>query len=180
MASCAAGSDLTSVTDFVRSVKEAVTAINSGDAKPSTVPHIVIGNEAGDADSILSVIGLSYVKSLQSTAENTQDDKLFVPVVSIPAESLKFQRPETTYLLSDCAGMENVKADVNDVIAKQHFWLSRAAPSKRGQGRAGACAGGPGRRKHRQHNGRLGMKSLSRKCARGGKRRGDRQGCSKE
>lgn len=117
MASCAAGSDLASVTDFVRSVREAVTAINSGDAKPSTVPHIVIGNEAGDADSILSAIGLSYVKTLQSTVENTQDNKLFVPVVSIPAESLKFQRPETTYLLSDCAGMENVKADVNDLIA---------------------------------------------------------------
>ena len=75
MASCAASSDLTSVTDFVRSVKEAVTAVNSGDAKPSTVPHIVIGNEAGDADSILSAIGLSYVKALQSTTDN----KLFVP-----------------------------------------------------------------------------------------------------
>lgn len=116
--SCAAYNDLTSVADFVRSVKqEVVAAIDSSDAKPSASLHLVIGNEAGDADSILSAVGLSYVKALQKARDNDGDNELIVPIVSIPADALKFQRPETTFLLSDCAGMENVKADVNDLIA---------------------------------------------------------------
>jgi len=116
--SCAAGSDLASVADFVRSVKEdVIDALSSDDARPSAVPHLIIGNEAGDADSILSAIGLAYVKALQASTDGDDGNKLFIPVVSIPAENLKVQRPETTFLLSDCAGMENVKADVNDLIA---------------------------------------------------------------
>ena len=126
--SCAASSDLTSVATFVRSVKGIAAEINSGDVKPSALPHLVIGNEAGDADSILSAIGLSYVKALQAAIDSNEANELFVPVVSIPAESLKFQRPETTFLLSECAGMENVKADVNDLIAiDQHDLLPKQA-----------------------------------------------------
>eukprot|EP00531_Pseudo-nitzschia_arenysensis_P007631 CAMPEP_0116132640 /NCGR_PEP_ID=MMETSP0329-20121206/9662_1 /TAXON_ID=697910 /ORGANISM="Pseudo-nitzschia arenysensis, Strain B593" /LENGTH=462 /DNA_ID=CAMNT_0003627181 /DNA_START=314 /DNA_END=1702 /DNA_ORIENTATION=- len=113
--SCASGSDLASVTDFVRSVKEDVTAaLSSGELKSTSLPHLVIGNEAGDADSILSAIGLAYVKALQPHRDSDDSNKLFVPVISIPAENLKVQRPETTFLLSDCAG---VKADINDLIA---------------------------------------------------------------
>ena len=115
LSSCAANNDLASVTDFVRSVRQQV--VSTADIKPSVLPHVVIGNEAGDADSILSAIGLSYVKALQNAVDSDDNSKLIVPVVSIPADNLKFMRPETTYLLSDCAGMENVKADVNDLIA---------------------------------------------------------------
>jgi exopolyphosphatase len=115
---CAANTDLASVTDFVRSVKRRVeAAADSDDTKPSASPHLVIGNEAGDADSILSAIGLAYVKALLTAGDTDDEDELVVPIVSVPAEMLKFQRPETTFLLSDCAGMENAKADVNDLIA---------------------------------------------------------------
>lgn len=116
--SCASGSDLSSVSDFVRSVKEnVIAASSSGDVKSSSLPHLIIGNEAGDADSILSAIGLAYVKALQPQKDSGDSNKLFVPIISIPAENLKVQRPETTYLLSNCAGMRNVKADINDLIA---------------------------------------------------------------
>eukprot|EP00533_Pseudo-nitzschia_delicatissima_P015594 CAMPEP_0197268614 /NCGR_PEP_ID=MMETSP1432-20130617/4281_1 /TAXON_ID=44447 /ORGANISM="Pseudo-nitzschia delicatissima, Strain UNC1205" /LENGTH=446 /DNA_ID=CAMNT_0042733685 /DNA_START=135 /DNA_END=1475 /DNA_ORIENTATION=+ len=127
--SCAAGSDLASVADFVRSVKgDVIATLSSDEAKPSALPNLIIGNEAGDADSILSAIGLAYVKALQASTDGHDRNKLFVPVVSIPAENLKVQRPETTFLLSDCAGMENVKADVNDLIAiDQHDLLPKQA-----------------------------------------------------
>ena len=114
---CAASGDLASVADFARSVKEKVVAgINSSGSK-SVLPHLVIGNEAGDADSILSAIGLSYVKALQNSRDSGGNEELVVPIVSIPADSLKSMRPETTFLLSDCAGMKNVKEEVNDLIA---------------------------------------------------------------
>ena len=118
LSSCASSNDLASVVDFVRSVKQQlVAAIGSSDTSPQAHPRLVIGNEAGDADSILSAIGLSYLKALENASQGDDGKELIVPIVSIPADSLKFQRPETTFLLADCAGMENVKADVNDLIA---------------------------------------------------------------
>ena len=114
---CAASGDLVSVADFARSVKEKVIADISSSGSKSVLPHLVIGNEAGDADSILSAIGLSYVKALQNSRDSGGNEELVVPIVSIPADSLKSMRPETTFLLSDCAGMKNVKEEVNDLIA---------------------------------------------------------------
>jgi len=118
LSSTATNNDLASVANFVKSVKQRVVDANaSDDTKESAMPHLVMGNEAGDADSILSAIGLAYVKTLQNIEDSGDIGKLIVPVVSIPADNLKFQRPETTFLLSDCAGMDNVKDDVNDLIA---------------------------------------------------------------
>jgi exopolyphosphatase len=113
-----ASNELASVVDFVRVVKQRVVAAGDfSDEGPTAHPRLVIGNEAGDADSILSAIGLAYVKTLQKASQDDGDMELTIPIVSIPAASLKFQRPETTYLLADCAGMENIKDDVNDLIA---------------------------------------------------------------
>eukprot|EP00536_Pseudo-nitzschia_multiseries_P018725 jgi/Psemu1/230075/e_gw1.2986.1.1 len=122
--------DLASVSSFVRSVKERLVDGNTScdaneNGNDSFFPHLVIGNEAGDADSILSAIGLAYVRSLQNhhnnndnnNDKNDNEQPLIVPIVSIPSDSLKFLRPETTFLLSDCAGIDNVKDDVNDLIA---------------------------------------------------------------
>mmetsp|Transcript_27816 Transcript_27816/g.61261 ORF Transcript_27816/g.61261 Transcript_27816/m.61261 type:complete len:508 (-) Transcript_27816:257-1780(-) len=119
LASTATNDDLSSVSNFVRSVKQRVVDSNSfGDTKSSALPHLVMGNEAGDADSILSAIGLSYVRALQNSVDGqNKSDELIVPIVSIPADSLKFLRPETTFLLLNCAGMDNAKDDVNDLIA---------------------------------------------------------------
>ena len=98
-----------SIPDFVKGVKQRLIAEKQ---QQEQLPHIVIGNAAGDADSIISAITLAYVKTLQQ-----QGQQLIVPIVSILADDLKFLRPETTFLLKDCAGMDNIKDDVNDLIA---------------------------------------------------------------
>lgn len=59
----------------------------------SKLDHLVIGNEAGDADSIVSAIGLAYVEQTKT------------PVVSIPKADLTTQRPET-FLLLQWAGVD--------------------------------------------------------------------------
>lgn len=61
--------------------------------------HYVIGNEAGDADSIISAVTLAYIESVQETTEST-------PIVSIPKADLASQRPEVKLLL-ELAGICN-------------------------------------------------------------------------
>jgi exopolyphosphatase len=60
-----------------------------------TSKHYVLGNEAGDADSIISAITLAYVDSVA-----TQEGKVKkTPLVSIPRADLHSQHPETDLLL---------------------------------------------------------------------------------
>lgn len=74
---------------------------------PTHQPHVVIGNEAGDADSIVSAIALAYVDYLHATAarssdssSNNDDDTItLTPVISIPRADFETQRPETVLLL---------------------------------------------------------------------------------
>jgi len=110
-----------SVPDFVRDVKQRVVADgynNELQQQQYLLPHLVLGNQAGDADSIISAITLAYVESLRTTEEENERHQQFtVPIVSIPADYLKFLRPETVFLLKDCAGMNNLQNDVNDLIA---------------------------------------------------------------
>jgi exopolyphosphatase len=54
--------------------------------------HFVVGNTAGDADSIISAITLGYIESVKGVTEKT-------PIVSIPRADLETQRPETVSLL---------------------------------------------------------------------------------
>jgi exopolyphosphatase len=68
-----------SLNDFLKMLKE----------NPSK--HYVVGNEAGDADSIISSIALAYIES--------DVDKHKAPLVSIPRADLTSQRPETVLLL---------------------------------------------------------------------------------
>lgn len=74
-------------------------------AKPTN--HLVIGNEAGDADSIVSAITLAYIESVLPIAtdndSSTTTTPKKTPIVSIPRQDLETQRPETTFLL-DLAG----------------------------------------------------------------------------
>jgi len=75
-------------------------------AEQKTTPskHLVIGNEAGDADSIISAIGLAYVESVGKPESDSAGLK--TPIVSIPKEDLKSQRPETV-LLMELAGISH-------------------------------------------------------------------------
>jgi len=54
--------------------------------------HFVIGNKAGDADSIISAITLAYVESVKGKVQKT-------PIVSITQRYLMTQRPDVTLLL---------------------------------------------------------------------------------
>jgi exopolyphosphatase len=62
--------------------------------RPTT--HIVIGNEAGDADSIISAICYAYI---QECVSPTVRSAPMTPVVSISGKDLQTQRPETVRLL---------------------------------------------------------------------------------
>jgi exopolyphosphatase len=70
--------------------------------------HVVIGNEAGDADSIVSAIAWAYVTSCYSAwydhlhdNDNTpwSSEELRIPICSIPRGDLETQRPEMMLLL---------------------------------------------------------------------------------
>lgn len=95
-------SALPSVSEFLqgKSLKEDAT--------------LSLGNPAGDADSIISALALAYIDS-------TLDKKPTVPIVSIPHEDLKTQRPETKYLLQ-LAGI-----NLDDLIAIDHKSLPKKA-----------------------------------------------------
>ena len=71
----------------------------------------MIGNPAGDADSIISSIGLAYVDTIVAAGNQDEAKKMVIPIISISSDDLKTQRPETTYLLQKCASVE-----LNDLI----------------------------------------------------------------
>jgi exopolyphosphatase len=72
---------------------------------PCSPKHYVLGNEAGDADSIISAISLAYIDSVQ------QDVAAKTPLISIPRADLATQRPETALLL-DLAGVSHAVDDL--------------------------------------------------------------------
>ncbi|KAL9184714.1 hypothetical protein ACHAXT_012684 [Thalassiosira profunda] len=65
-------------------------------ANPSS--HLVIGNDAGDADSIISAIALAYIES------HNGDEMM--PIVSIPKDIFERERPEVNLLLQ-LAGIDD-------------------------------------------------------------------------
>ena len=69
-----------SLFDYLRARKEQPTR------------QLVIGNAAGDADTIISAITLAYI-------ESTQEQQPKTPIVSIPEADLATQRPDVSLLL---------------------------------------------------------------------------------
>ena len=59
--------------------------------------NVILGNEAGDADSIISSLALGYVESIY----NKQNSSITVPLVSIPREDMILRR-DVTVLLEKC------------------------------------------------------------------------------
>ena len=68
--------------------------------KANPTNHFVLGNDAGDADSIISAIALAYIESRFNNREYT------TPVVSISKEAFTRERPEVN-LLFHLAGIED-------------------------------------------------------------------------
>lgn len=92
-----------SLRDFLRKRRE----------KPTK--HLVIGNKAGDADSIVSALAAAYLADDDAT-----------PVVSISQNDLKTQRPETMLLLR-MAGVETTNmwfADQLDSLSSETLSLT--------------------------------------------------------
>ncbi len=71
--------------------------------KPTS--HVVIGNQAGDTDSIVSALAAAYLA----------DDDDATPIVSIPQNDLMTQRPETMLLLR-MAGIETTDLWFSDQL----------------------------------------------------------------
>ena len=68
--------------------------------KANPTNHFVLGNDAGDADSIISAITLAYIESKYNNREDT------TPVVSISKEAFTRERPEVN-LLFHLAGIQD-------------------------------------------------------------------------
>ncbi|KAL7566885.1 hypothetical protein ACA910_021372 [Epithemia clementina (nom. ined.)] len=125
-----------SLVDFLKQTKEAAASANR------RLTHIAIGNEAGDADSLVSAIAHAYIASTTTTRhyhhdddENkaNQDQDWITPVLSIPRNDLQTQRPETTLLLR-LAGLDEDKldsyfVDVNDLLSLSSSSLSSSCSS---------------------------------------------------
>jgi exopolyphosphatase len=91
--------------------------------------HFVIGNEAGDADSVVSAIAHAYLlHSTGASADDTSSDPeqqraggvvVVVPVVSIPIRDVQTQRPETLFLLQTLAGitkLDELLCDIDELV----------------------------------------------------------------
>eukprot|EP00977_Amphora_coffeiformis_P022192 scaffold10570_cov176-Amphora_coffeaeformis.AAC.42 len=79
--------------------------------------HFVIGNEAGDADTIISAISLAYIESTRQHRDKT-------PIVAIPQADLETQRPEVKLLL-ELAGISHpsrVLIFVDDTVFVRHAY----------------------------------------------------------
>jgi len=66
--------------------------------------HFYMGNEAGDADSIISSLALAYTKNLEYSSSSSDDDAHNnIPLVSIPRSDMALRRE--TVLLLQMAGV---------------------------------------------------------------------------
>ncbi len=79
---------------------------------PGQTLNVIIGNEAGDADSIISALALSYVKDLSCGRDDDHENNgtvlepmpMRMPVVSIPRDDMSLRRDVT--LLLGLAGVD--------------------------------------------------------------------------
>lgn len=100
-----ATSTLPSVTEFLQAVHPRPDSGESSDTPSCS--RVSLGNPAGDADSIVSAIGMAYVDTVLL-------EKPTLPIVSIPLDDLITQRPETKYLFQ-LAGIVDVE-DYNRLL----------------------------------------------------------------
>eukprot|EP00592_Proboscia_alata_P001953 CAMPEP_0194370840 /NCGR_PEP_ID=MMETSP0174-20130528/19194_1 /TAXON_ID=216777 /ORGANISM="Proboscia alata, Strain PI-D3" /LENGTH=421 /DNA_ID=CAMNT_0039148553 /DNA_START=152 /DNA_END=1417 /DNA_ORIENTATION=- len=81
-----------------------------------------MGNEAGDADSIVSALCLAYIKSFNATTPSNSGSCIHVPIVSIPREDMALRRDVLNLL--ELAGIE--KDDllyINDPIVSANLFV---------------------------------------------------------
>ena len=75
-------------------LRRAATASQKSNLKQVTEVVICIGNEAGDADSIISSMCMAYLRQAQasSTAESTAENKVYLPIIAVERKDLSLRR----------------------------------------------------------------------------------------
>ena len=117
-----------SLSDFLRERKEQVLHHSPAESSSRLPLSLVIGNPAGDADSILSALCWAYVMDCCATTTTTSAvTSLTVPILSISLHDLTTQRPETMLLLEWAGVVAPDTAcliDINDTL--RHRALAKA------------------------------------------------------
>jgi exopolyphosphatase len=112
-------------TNFVSYLDSLAHSVKSeSDTRRKT--NVIIGNEAGDADSIISALTLGYVMS--SSRNNTALLQQHVPVVSISRAEMELRRDAA--ILLDLVGIDIQKLlYLDDAIVKDNLLIPSASTS---------------------------------------------------
>ncbi|TMW57705.1 hypothetical protein Poli38472_014308 [Pythium oligandrum] len=105
---------------FLQRVREGVSGVAKG-----TRVHVMIGNEAADADSIVSSLVYAYFRDY--VAKEERESKLFVPVLPIPRDELPLR-------CDVVALFQGLHIDTSSIFFVDEFpWRHEAFQSKEGE-----------------------------------------------
>eukprot|EP00984_Skeletonema_dohrnii_P014002 scaffold5860_cov103-Skeletonema_dohrnii-CCMP3373.AAC.3 len=107
-------------TSFVSFLESTVPAsLQNKDEKRTN--NVIIGNEAGDADSIISALTLGYVTSSNNNSPPDNNNTFQVPIVSIPRAEMELRRDAA--LLLDMVGINVQKLLYidDDIVVTKHL-----------------------------------------------------------
>ena len=115
----------TSFTSFLESTVPASLLVDTAQSKTAKrINHVIIGNEAGDADSIISALTLGYVTS--SNSRSPSNNACQVPIVSIPRAEMELRRDAA--LLLDMVGINVEKLlYIDDDVVTKHLLPSSSS-----------------------------------------------------
>ena len=83
--------EATSITNNIKNFLENTVpvALNTSSER---YKHFIIGNEAADADSIVSALCWAFIAHKQHDIKTGDDSKLFIPVIGIQSSQLRLRR----------------------------------------------------------------------------------------
>ena len=118
--------------DLSSFLKDLKSETHKSKKEKKTQNYIIMGNEAGDADSVVSALTLAYILNHQSQSHSDSDShindaKSFIPMISIPKADMPLRR-DVILLLESCG--INVMSDLmylDDVVLQSY--LSKVSES---------------------------------------------------
>jgi len=103
-----------------------ISYLNTNDAARYAIDndskvHLIMGNEAGDADSIISALALSYIQQQQHLKNEDIEETIVLPIVSVPRADISLRRD--VMLLLDLAGITNLDdlLYIDDDLVTRHL-----------------------------------------------------------
>jgi len=102
---------------------------DAGTGGDNTDVHVVVGNTAGDADSIISALTYGFIQSMVTKNTSTSRTTL-IPIVSITQRDLETQRPEVSYMFR-ALGLEQIADSLRYIDDPIVVSSSKAGPGKR-------------------------------------------------